>query len=120
MGRIDLLSCNLAEKGGKHNPLVLELEELTGYNVCASTDLTGNRAEGGNWVLETDGVDAAREYFVAVRLRNWHGKLDEIGVELLMCFCYPCFVCAAYAIRKACWCGCYTCGRLCCLLDKSP
>ena len=50
MGRIDLLSCSLAQDGGKNNPLVLALEDLTGFNVCASTDMTGAKAKGDDAV----------------------------------------------------------------------
>ena len=36
--------------------LVKELEEITGFNVCASTNETGNVKNGGDWVLETDNL----------------------------------------------------------------
>lgn len=55
-GRLDLLACCLAQESGENNPLILELEKLTGLNVTASTDATGPAAHGGNWILETDGV----------------------------------------------------------------
>jgi len=34
-----------------------ELEAESGINLAASTDLTGNKASGGNWLMETDGVN---------------------------------------------------------------
>lgn len=34
-----------------------ELESESGLNLAASTDLTGNKSAGGNWLLETDGVN---------------------------------------------------------------
>ena len=70
MGRLDLLGCSLAAEGGKENELIKKLEEICGYNVCASTDLTGDKAKGGNWILETDGIDAAVKYFVPLRLTH--------------------------------------------------
>merc|ERR1712159_466269 len=72
MGRIDLLACNLAADSGKHNELVRQLEDLTGFNVCASDNLTGDKAQNGDWVLETDGVDAAKWYFESEKLALWH------------------------------------------------
>ena len=53
MGAIHLLGCNVAADGME---LVKELEEITGFNVCASTNETGNVKDGGDWVLETDNL----------------------------------------------------------------
>ena len=53
MGAIHLLGCNVAADG---MGLVKELEEITGFNVCASTNETGNVKDGGDWVLETDNL----------------------------------------------------------------
>ncbi len=63
-GRIDLLACNVAasESG---MALVAELEALTGRNVAASTDDTGDPDAGGDWELETDGIDLVAAYFDA-------------------------------------------------------
>ena len=33
------------------------MEAESGINLAASTDLTGNQANGGNWLMETDGVN---------------------------------------------------------------
>ncbi len=61
-GRIDLFPCKLAA-GEIGELLVAELEKAAGVNVAASTDLTGNEMCGGDWILETDGVDLEEAYF---------------------------------------------------------
>ena len=60
--RVDLLACNAA-KGGEGAAVFAELEAESGINLAASTDLTGNVAPGGNWLLETDGVNVKDTYF---------------------------------------------------------
>lgn len=60
--RIDLLACNLAaSKVGMD--WITEWEQKMGKNVAASADVTGNVEAGGNWLLETDGIDVSRVYF---------------------------------------------------------
>ena len=73
-GRIDLLACNLAETA-EGEELVDNLEDITGRDVAASDDLTANPEKGGDWILETDGVDAAGEYFDAAELGDFDGVL---------------------------------------------
>ncbi|MGF1991282.1 MAG: DUF4347 domain-containing protein [Nostoc sp. ZfuVER08] len=46
-----LYGCNVAA-GAVGSTFVSELGQLTGADVAASTDLTGNVSQGGNWVLE--------------------------------------------------------------------
>ncbi|MBC1237851.1 DUF4347 domain-containing protein [Nostoc sp. 2RC] len=46
-----LYGCNVAA-GTVGSTFVSELGQLTGADVAASTDLTGNVSQGGNWVLE--------------------------------------------------------------------
>ena len=56
-GRIDLLACSTAA-GPEGAALIAKLESLTpGVNWAASTDMTGSDEKGGDWILETDGVD---------------------------------------------------------------
>ncbi|MHC4874662.1 MAG: DUF4347 domain-containing protein, partial [Planctomycetota bacterium] len=76
-GRIDLFACNLAgnEQG---QLLVSEIESLTGADVAASDDVTGNSDAGGDWILETDNVDVENEYFDSEVLDNFDGVLAEI------------------------------------------
>jgi len=100
VGRLDLLGCNVASEGAKSNPLVLELQEITGLNVCASTDITGAAEEGGNWILETDGINAAEVYFVEDQVDQWRHKLDYASrwAHIPWCvkiFCCPC-ICFNY------------------------
>jgi hypothetical protein len=46
-----LYGCNVAA-GPEGNTFVSGLGQLTGADVAASTDITGNISQGGNWVLE--------------------------------------------------------------------
>jgi hypothetical protein len=66
-GRIDLLACDAAG-GAEGQALVAALEHLTGVNFAASTDATGNPSHGGDWLLETDGVNAGAVYFDGTHL----------------------------------------------------
>ncbi len=60
--RIDLLGCDIAAgPDGQH--LIDTLEELTGINFAASTNRTGSENLDGDWMLETDDVDARADYF---------------------------------------------------------
>ena len=66
-GTVDLLACGVvANQQG--NLLLSELDTLTGRQVAASSDPTGNAAYGGNWVLESDGVNIAPIFSM---YRNW-------------------------------------------------
>lgn len=73
-GRIDLLACDAAA-GAHGHVLVTALENLTGADFAASVDATGNPHVGGDWILETDGVDVAGEYFD-------HGHLSHFSEVL--------------------------------------
>ncbi|MFW5798159.1 MAG: DUF4347 domain-containing protein, partial [Planctomycetota bacterium] len=73
-GRIDLLGCNLAANS-QGQTLVEQLEALTGHDVAASTDPTGNPTDGGDWVLETDSVQLVGTYFSAAGLEHVDGLL---------------------------------------------
>lgn len=75
-GRIALLGCNVAE-GELGAELINTLEELTGIDFAASDDATGNEGAGGDWLLETDGVDAAEAYFDADLLTEFLEVLDS-------------------------------------------
>ncbi len=74
-GRIDLLACGLASND-TGALLVAALEEFACVNFAASSDKTGNPATGGNWVLETDGIDVADIYFAPERLSLYQGSLS--------------------------------------------
>lgn len=73
-GRIDLLACNLA-RGATGRMLISSLEEAAGANFAASTNSTGNRSAGGDWLLETDEIDAGALYFVPDKLEQFSGLL---------------------------------------------
>ncbi|CAL1167896.1 unnamed protein product [Cladocopium goreaui] len=72
--RVDILACELVagETGMK---VFKELEAESGINLAASTDLTGNKASGGNWLMETDGVNVKDTYFTE--------KIDAFNETLL-------------------------------------
>ncbi len=73
-GRIDLLTCDLASTTDG-TLLISLLKDITGRDVAASDDLTGNAAYGGDWILETHNVDAAALYFDADTLATFTGTL---------------------------------------------
>lgn len=73
-GRIDILACDVAN-GEAGESLLQNLEKISGRNVAASTDATGNEAYGGDWVLESDGVDVSGTYFDAQKLQSFDGVL---------------------------------------------
>lgn len=73
-GRIDLFACNLAaSQQGKM--LVLALKGITGVEVAASTNSTGNLASGGDWHLETANVHLDIDYFEKDLLNNYSSLL---------------------------------------------
>ncbi len=74
-GRIDLLACSLAS-GDNGGILIGALESVAGVNVAASTDITGNVENGGNWILETDNIDCSVEYFQSKALKFYTEQLD--------------------------------------------
>jgi hypothetical protein len=73
-GRIDLLACGLAstEEGAL---LISRLEALTGAQVAASTNATGNPVNGGDWILETHNLDLVPLYFIDDRLERFEGTM---------------------------------------------
>ena len=79
-GRIDLLACNLAA-GDNGGLLIASLESVAGINFAASTDATGNPEAGGNWILETDNINA-EEYFNSVELKYYSALMWAEAKEL--------------------------------------
>jgi hypothetical protein len=79
-GRIDLLSCDLvsSEEG---LTLVQDLEKLTGIDVAASQDTTGDSDFGGNWNLETDNIDTEKIYFDHLVLQTFDNVLSTFKVK---------------------------------------
>lgn len=78
-GRIDLLGCDIAGSPAG-DALVEALESLAGVDVAASDDATGNPDAGGDWFLETEGVDVAAAYFDPEPLRAIEGHLGVFTV----------------------------------------
>lgn len=79
-GRIDLLSCDLARDSQGVN-LINDLDALATTSThtitfAASTDMTANPAQGGNWMLEVGNVDVSTTYFNS-SLSSWTGALGS-------------------------------------------
>ena len=56
-GRVDLFACTLPKESFD------AIEKETKANFAASVSLTGNPKDGGDWVMESDGVDVRDFYF---------------------------------------------------------
>ncbi|THB65658.1 MAG: DUF4347 domain-containing protein, partial [Desulfovibrio sp.] len=63
-GRVDVIACDVAGTA-QGLELLSQLESLTGADVAASDDATGNPAQGGDWVLETHNVNLVGTYLDA-------------------------------------------------------
>jgi trimeric autotransporter adhesin len=75
-----LYGCDFAANDtGKQ--FVRDLSQLTGADVAASIDITGNRSSGGNWLLEfeTGAIEATTQQ-VASAAEQWQGRLFTIMV----------------------------------------
>ena len=82
-GRIDLLGCRLLALD-PHLPDKLE-KEFEGIQFTASDDDTGNRSAGGDWVMESDGIDISADYFDATRLKAYTDTMNaENTIAILM------------------------------------
>ena len=73
-GRIDLLGCNLT-KSPDGKELIRQLEEIGGFSIAASDDITGI---GGDWHLEYGNIDLSSTYFSQEKIITWQGSLLEI------------------------------------------
>ncbi len=78
-GRIDLMACDVAATDAG-DLLVSQLEALTGHDVAASDDDTGNPTSGGDWILETDNVNLIADYFDANLIEQFEGRLSTIDL----------------------------------------
>lgn len=71
-----IYGCNVAETQNGQNFVAL-LSSLTGTDVSASDDVTGNTTLGGDWDLEIQvGEITAETIFSAALQQNWYGTLD--------------------------------------------
>ena len=78
-GRIDLFGCNIL----KIDPfLVTELEDEYEVNFTASDDETGNLMCGGDWIMESDGIDIVGDYFDKEYLKQYRGVLLSFGAAI--------------------------------------
>ena len=70
-----LYGCDVASDA-KGEAFLITLSQLTGADVAASSDLTGNAALGGNWVLEfNNGTIETSVALSAAAQANWQGVL---------------------------------------------
>jgi len=76
-GRIDLLGCRLLTLDPEL-PDKLE-KEFEGIQFTASDDDTGNRSAGGDWVMESDGIDISADYFDPVKLKVYKDTMATWG-----------------------------------------
>ena len=75
-GRIDLLSC-YSGAGTSGAELLTAISGITGREVAASTDATGNAAVGGDWILEQGDINAADLYFNPDLLSSFSATLQD-------------------------------------------
>jgi len=80
-GRIDLLGCRLLALD-PHLPDKLE-KEFEGIQFTASDDDTGNGSAGGDWVMESDGLDISADYFDATRLKAYTETMRAGALKLM-------------------------------------
>jgi Domain of unknown function (DUF4347)/Domain of unknown function (DUF4082) len=73
-----LYGCNVAS-GDTGKTFVTHLSNLTGADIAASTDLTGNSAKGGNWNLEyaTGSIETATPFTNSL-ISNYQGILPSL------------------------------------------
>ncbi|MBD1824918.1 DUF4347 domain-containing protein [Cyanobacteria bacterium FACHB-DQ100] len=70
-----LYGCNVA---ADNSTLITQLSEITGADVAGSVDITGNLAQGGNWILEAaTGAIESTLPFERDRLASYTGVLAE-------------------------------------------
>jgi glucose/arabinose dehydrogenase len=73
------LGCNVAE-GASGQAFINGLSNLTGADVAASTDLTGNSTQGGNWTLEyATGVIETAMPFSDSLINSYQGILPYLS-----------------------------------------
>ena len=79
-GDILFYGCNIAAgNAGQH--LLNDIARITGADVAASSDLTGNAKPGGDWVLEyTKGEIETDIAFTGIVQQSWKGVLGQITV----------------------------------------
>ncbi|HEY9643551.1 MAG TPA: DUF4347 domain-containing protein, partial [Coleofasciculaceae cyanobacterium] len=76
-----LYGCNVAA-GDDGKAFVEQISQLTGADVAASEDLTGNAAEGGDWALEfaTGNIESPLAFQIAA-LQSYQGVLQNYSVS---------------------------------------
>jgi hypothetical protein len=77
-GRLDLLACGIADTDTDEM-----IANLIGHEVASSDDKTGNAVFGGDWILESMGINLVQEYFVSEKLDDFQGTLDYVWYKLM-------------------------------------
>jgi hypothetical protein len=67
-GHVDLMACNLASVSPE---FIGRLESHFRVDFTASMNATGNDNDGGDWEMETDGVDVVKLYFEEHKLQKY-------------------------------------------------
>ncbi len=73
-GRLDLLSC-FSAAGEQGQRLIDNLESITGHDVAGSDDATGSAENGGDWILESNNIDAKSIYFDSTEITYFTSTL---------------------------------------------
>ena len=81
-GDLLLYGCNVAQ-GEQGQSFIEQLAQLTGADVAASEDLTGNAVLGGDWTLEkkTGAIETAAQFFNYQHLLS---PVVPVGTEILV------------------------------------
>src|SRR5579859_1121314 len=78
---IQFWGCDVGQ-GSTGQAFVDTVHTLTGANVGASTDVTGDAALGGNWVLEDTTGPLHAAVFSDAAMAGYHGALDDANPEV--------------------------------------
>ena len=86
-GRVDLFACSLLATPSGLRTLAA-IESTTCTNFAASTNLTGNPKSGGDWLMESDGINVRNLYFAPAQLSQFEGTFhssDKEHLSLVIC-----------------------------------
>ncbi len=79
-GSIDLMGCDIA-KGEKGKEFIHKLKEISGRDIAASTDTTGN-GDHADWELEEGGVQLVGKYFDGEKIAAYSGEMEGNSITL--------------------------------------
>ncbi len=79
-GSIDLMGCSIA-KGEAGKEFINKLEEVSGRDIAASNDATGN-GKDADWELEEGGVQLIGKYFNEEKIGSYSGEMEGDSITL--------------------------------------